>query len=262
MKKELYYIDCITNLHVGAGDVNYNIIDKEVEKDPVTGNPIVHASGIKGALRDWAKKVGGYDENKIAQIFGAPCASEATETAGTHSYFNAQLICRPMRACGSFASVKVTTLDVLRNFVETTMAFGFDIGINLGDLVEANFDFGDCEFLASVSGITTIEGEKVKVIADKTVVNKIRNIIGGEFAIVKEFSKYELPVVARNNLQMKSGGLWYEEYVPYGSRFYIIVLSESDAIEAIPGTEDFIQIGGNSSIGYGFCKFKVFRKGE
>ena len=28
-------LECMTNMHVGNGDVNYNIIDNEVEKDPV-----------------------------------------------------------------------------------------------------------------------------------------------------------------------------------------------------------------------------------
>ena len=51
-----YKIECLTNLHVGSGDLNYNIIDNEVERDAVTGYPIVHASGLKGALKEHFKK--------------------------------------------------------------------------------------------------------------------------------------------------------------------------------------------------------------
>lgn len=262
MKKGLYYIDCITNLHVGSGDINYNIIDKEVEKDPITENPVIHASGVKGALRDWAKKKLSDDE-KVSKIFGAPCTTDASETSGTQSYFNAQIICRPMRACGTAASIKVTTLDALRNFVNTTAAFGFDVGLTLEDLGNDNFVFDNCNFLVSSEGILSVEGEKVKSITNNNgVIQKIKAVIGDDFAIVKSFSDYDLPVIARNNLQMKSGGLWYEEYVPYGSRFYIIILSESNEIEAIPEKEEVIQIGGNSSIGYGYCKFVECQKGE
>lgn len=32
MFAKLFQVDCITNLHVGSGDVNYNIIDNEIEK--------------------------------------------------------------------------------------------------------------------------------------------------------------------------------------------------------------------------------------
>lgn len=46
------YLSCLTNLHVGSGEANFNIVDREVETDPVTGLPIIHASGLKGALRD------------------------------------------------------------------------------------------------------------------------------------------------------------------------------------------------------------------
>lgn len=53
MAATIYYINCLTNLHVGSGDVNFNTIDNEVERDPVTGYPTIHASGIKGALRQF-----------------------------------------------------------------------------------------------------------------------------------------------------------------------------------------------------------------
>lgn len=53
MIAKLFKVECITNLHVGNGDVNYNIIDNEVEKDPVTNCPTMNASGIKGAIREF-----------------------------------------------------------------------------------------------------------------------------------------------------------------------------------------------------------------
>ena len=66
MKIEFYKIECLTNLHVGSGEINYNIVDNEVEKDAVTGLPVIHASGIKGALRDTFKNIISDEEiNKI-----------------------------------------------------------------------------------------------------------------------------------------------------------------------------------------------------
>ena len=44
-------LECMTNMHVGNGDVNYNIIDNEVEKDPVTGYPTINASGVPPMAR-------------------------------------------------------------------------------------------------------------------------------------------------------------------------------------------------------------------
>jgi len=53
MNVHVYKYTCLTNLHVGSGDINYNIVDNEVERDPVTGLPMIHASGVKGALREY-----------------------------------------------------------------------------------------------------------------------------------------------------------------------------------------------------------------
>jgi len=83
MKTIFYKIECLTNLHVGSGDVNYNIIDNEVEKDPVTGYPIIHASGVKGALRDDMKNRG---EQFLNKVFGFAGKGD-TGNSGSHKIF-------------------------------------------------------------------------------------------------------------------------------------------------------------------------------
>jgi len=54
MKHEFvpYLIQCITNMHVGSGDANYGVVDKLVQRDPVTDYPTIHPSSLKGALRE------------------------------------------------------------------------------------------------------------------------------------------------------------------------------------------------------------------
>ena len=47
MKAELMKISCLTNLHVGSGDIKFEIIDGQVEKDPITNYPVIFASGVK-----------------------------------------------------------------------------------------------------------------------------------------------------------------------------------------------------------------------
>ena len=58
MNSHFYAVKCLTNLHMGSGDTNFNIVDNEVQKDPVTQMPIMHSSGIKGALRDHFRGLG------------------------------------------------------------------------------------------------------------------------------------------------------------------------------------------------------------
>ena len=255
MEKRLYYIDCITNLHVGSGDVNFNIVDQEVEKDPILRYPIIHSSGIKGALRANAVSAG-VDADIINKVFGAPCNTNAPDGAGTYRFFNADILYRPLRATGKFPCVKVTTVKIIQNFIDVLNNFGKKLpeglsGLNAEKTINAFAD--GIPFLVSNASFTSIEGEKVKVMDDATK-NALKSLLGEDFAIVKEFDGFDLPVIARNNLQISSGGLWYEEYVPRGSRFFMLVLTpDNENIEAV--IPEMVQIGGNASIGYGYCKF-------
>ncbi|MBR7161293.1 MAG: type III-B CRISPR module RAMP protein Cmr4, partial [Clostridia bacterium] len=132
MNVKVYYIDCLTNLHVGSGDANFNIVDKEVEKDPVTGYPIVHASGIKGALREAYRK--NHSEKETEKIFGKPATENESDTGGSYKFFDARFLYRPVRAQGSVPSVNVTTVEAIREFAQLTKAFGIDIGLDTGVL--------------------------------------------------------------------------------------------------------------------------------
>ncbi len=68
MKKNIYIIDCLTNMHVGSGETNFNIVDNQVQRDSVTEFPTINSSSLKGALRDFAE---GFEvENVVADGFG------------------------------------------------------------------------------------------------------------------------------------------------------------------------------------------------
>ena len=62
MEATIYYINCLTNLHVGSGDVNFNTVDNEVERDlsRLSHHPL---SGVKGPLRQFfVEMAGAYDQ--------------------------------------------------------------------------------------------------------------------------------------------------------------------------------------------------------
>ena len=247
MKPTFYKIECITNLHVGSGDVNYNIVDNEVEKDAVTGMPMIHASGVKGALRDTVE-----DKNLANKIFGY-AGDENTTGEGTHKFFDAHLMARPMRVANSntMASIPVVTVASVNQFVEFLSTFG-ENKFDGARLFEDDVDFGNNAFLTNVTEEIRVEGEKTGKLTGKAV-NKLamlKDIIGEKFALVKSFDNYDLPVMARNHLENGiSKNLWYEEVVPHGSVLYFAVLGD-DSFE-IP---EIVQFGGHSSIGCGFTK--------
>ena len=93
MKAKIFVIECLTNLHVGNGDVNFNIIDNEVERDVVTGFPTINSSGVKGALRAF------FEENDLSntnEIFGSEV--KGSTTSGSLKFLSANLLALPIRS--------------------------------------------------------------------------------------------------------------------------------------------------------------------
>ena len=257
MKANLFKIECLTDLHVGAGEANYNIIDNEVEKDH-TGYPIVHASGIKGALRDYFKNK--LYESLENDIFGKPGNDKEDSSSGTGKYkfLDAYILARPLRVYkGDSASIPVLSVAMVNHYLSLSNALRCNphgiTGINITDDA-----FQSKSFLvfSKTSDNMNIEGEST-VEMNEDLKNKTRfltDLLGNNFAIAREINDYDLPVLARNCLQEKRENLWYEEVVPHGSIFFMIILIPDDSNFELPLDNEIIQLGAHSSIGRGFCK--------
>ena len=260
MNFHIFKIRCITNLHVGSGDINYNVVDKEVEKD-ITGLPMIHASGIKGALLKHFKDQK-MDENLINYIFGAK-GNGGGSNPGAYRFMDARLLARPMRADkGSSPCVNVTSESMLQDFLNDIADFGGKaVKVKVPDL-DFGHDNGRKEFLAISSDIG-VEGCATGTLTpeNKTEAKWIGNLIGENFAFAQDMNAYDLPIIARNYLENgKSSNLWYEEFVPRGSVFYMVILTPTDVCE-LNFKDQVIQIGGNASVGYGFTKIEEIAYG-
>jgi len=234
-------LECLTNMHVGNGDVNFNIIDNEVERDVTTGYPTINASGVKGALKEYFKKKGTAEET-IKAFFGNDDAS------GTLKFLCADMVAVPMRASmGNAAYYLVSTKEALDAYKEKNKIF-----LN-SELSYAPVKASGC----SAEGITLENVAKV----DWNGVQKDIYLMEDE-----DFGRMSLPVIARNRLEEgKSESLWYEEVVPHKSLFTFAVLAENadaailkEFTDAIEG--QIVQFGGNASIGYGLCKVSVLKE--
>lgn len=258
----LYKIECLTNLHVGSGEVNYSIVDNEVEKD-INGYPVIHSSGLKGALREQAEKKQfkldektKYDKAKVEAIFGQTAGSGDIKP-GSYKFFDGRLISRPMRVSGSetIASIPVFTLESVNSFLEVISSFGLDPFKGVKHIDEGLINFGTTNFVSNVNGIL-IEGEAAGTLSEKAVkvLMNLEAVIGTKYAVVKDFNTFSLPVIARNYLENGiSKNLWYEEVVPHGSVFYTLIITPDEKNEL--DMKEIKQIGGHASIGYGFTKF-------
>ncbi len=261
MKVYLYKMECLTNMHVGSGDVNYNIIDNEVERDPVTGLPTINSSGVKGALRNHFKLS---DAENIEQFFGSEHydgengnttkqdkskedkskqdkSKQDKSKPGNCKFLNANLLLRPMRVSkGNRPYVLVTTKEILEQFKEHTSNFG---------ITNSFFELNEDKLIIEKKEM--VEGYNVRFLQG---VNS--SFIDSQIAVMehKDYKSVDLPVIARNHLENGiSQNLWYEEIVPHKSVFYFTVLATDGIInDYIDG--EMIQFGGNASIGYGLTK--------
>lgn len=265
MNNHLYKLTCLTNMHVGAGASNYSIVDNEVEKDELLDCPIIHSSGVKGALRDFAKTRIAPEE--INYIFGSPVAAgnaggRNSGQQGAYNFLGANMLTRPIRvSTGPTSFINVTTADIVNNFITVTSNFGCIpaklAGLELLRLEDS--DFGTAEFLCSENGFC-VEGETTaRLDIEENQLELLKKLLGDRFAIAKKLGDYPLPVIARNSLG-DNQNLWYEEFVPHHSVFYMLVLPPANtgtdrgfAIEKLLD-DSIVQFGGNASVGYGFTR--------
>lgn len=251
MKSAFFKIKCLTNLHVGSGDINFNIVDNEVEKDPVTDYPVIHGSGIKGALRDVAEKNPGMLLNgkTLREVFGEPETKDGKGNSGSYDFTCAHFLARPLRVYGSkdMAYINVTTIQALNDLI--TSAESFEYPLTKTDCISVNF--GEYKFVSNVSGIK-IEGEEAKLY-DGTDEAFLKSVLGENFAICESFDDCPLPVAARNRIG-ENNNLWYEEFVPHHSLFWLPVLYPNEQFSI--DFPKYFQLGGNASVGCGFVKFE------
>lgn len=111
-------LECLTNLHMGNGDVNFNIIDNEVERDAVTEYPTINSSGVKGALREYLQCKG---NDELVDIFGG----EGDGQSGKIKFLSANMLAIPMRVSnGDFPYLMVTTEKAVELFNKLNDALG------------------------------------------------------------------------------------------------------------------------------------------
>lgn len=242
MKTTFYRLECLTSLHVGSSDVSYNIVDSEVEKDPVTGYPIIHASGIKGAVRAT------FSEDEANRLFG--CYIDGYEHAGRYKFLDAELLSRPLRVANSseMASLPVVTVASVNRFLQLLTVFGCN---PYGITAVPTPDFGEADFVTNVEEAIEVEGERTAKMtaADEAAWAPLKSVIGERFAIARNFDAYPLPVVARNSLNINA--VWYEEMVAQGTVMYFAVLADDDAEPVVP---ELLQVGAHASIGCGYTR--------
>lgn len=262
----MYIITAKTHLHVGSGNSNAGVIDNLVQRDPADNLPCIYASSLKGAFREYFE-VGPVKNKTLADIiFGEGKNKDSQGTKkGSHIFHQASLLSIPARS-----NVKLfyhaTCKSVLKKFIEDAELFGKNVAdlekevkalptlekkaLVVGEIfdnmqIEDYFEFEKIE--SKIPNLTTLLGTDIVIFSDEDFKDLC--------------SDYNLPVIARNNLENgQSKNLWYEQIVPRQAKFYFFTATncETDNFdEHVRGKN--VQIGANASIGYGVCTISNFK---
>lgn len=271
METKLFKMRLVTNLHMGSGEANFNFIDNQIQRDPITEYPNMHSSGIKGALREFFDGIESKDY--VRKIFGSENAEKEDNKQGSVSFIEGKLLSIPVRS-NKKSYFMGTTIEIIREYVEFSNLFGK----NTENLKEIKEELEKIHKKLTEAGkkvcvlgneekgllIESFENNEIDFYAENDVLSKVLGI--KDIVVIKEenfkdeISK-RLPVIARNQLENGvSKNLWYEEVVPRETVFYTGLVNSQN----IDKFEDFckkleenlVQIGANATIGYGFTKFE------
>ncbi|MEM8584683.1 MAG: type III-B CRISPR module RAMP protein Cmr4 [Bacteroidota bacterium] len=230
LRTHVYLIRALTNMHPGSGDNDYGIVDKLVQRDPTSGAPTIHTSGIKGALRQYfADQFGedGHNHSFVTTIFGSkPQSSDFKQ--GEVRFISADLLTIPVINEGTVGGPYLLVHDetILERWEQKVSVF---------------------------------QGKDWSLNGNKSQLGKPNS---------ERFQRryQELPVIARNYLDNgESKNLWYEEIVPRESIFGFILQGPESILEDIAkGNSEqgaigidgkVVQLGANATVGYGYCLF-------
>ncbi len=264
MRKALIGLLAETSLHPGA-ETTSGIIDLPVARERPTGFPVITGSSLKGALRDKAVQL--WDKSKVDDIFGHP------DGAGGVAVTDARLLLLPVRSLTSHYRW-VTSPYLLERFQRDCLLMG-----DKSEFMVSGLTTG--EALGKKGGRLFLEELSFTVTKDEDLIKKIVDIIGplflhqslrdrlAEQVIVindddmKHIATSGLQVNARNVLDEKtktSKNLWYEETIPADSLFYSLIIArphrqgmEMSAMQEMFANKPYLQVGGNETIGQGWC---------
>ena len=225
MNTRVFLITAKTNLHVGneSGD-EFTIIDKAIQRDPLTDLPCINSSSLKGAINEFCAHSLKMEPIKLQKIFGSDKTEQQKGAQkGEAIFFDAKLLYLPQQDDDSLYHY-ATTKNVVEMMKQRVQLF------------ENEFDYAI---------VKPLNGKEVKTVSDK------------------EFSSFasndNLPIIARNCLENgESKNLWYEQVLPPETILYAIIREEGDDLVKLDGK--VVQIGANATIGYGYCKFELINK--
>ena len=272
---DFYLIRAISNLHVGSGEGDFSIVDKQVQRDTITNLPTIHSSGIKGALREGMETDTDIKDDDVVEIFGSKSKADAPKDPtqkrapksmkqGLNNFFEGKLLSLPIRSDHHFY-YRATCPLLLQECHDYILQFSKEHPLikDLKTLLGLTVSEEEPIYLGNDHGPIRLEDWKA-MYNDQSIPESVKKEMGDRIAILhdNDFKELagQLPVIARNYLENGiSDNLWYEEVVPREAIFYTMVSRHEEKNklnEYLEKKNHLVQLGANATVGYGLCTFK------
>lgn len=282
-----------TSIHAGTGQ-NTGVIDLPIQREGHNGWPCVFGSSMKGAMRTRAETQYGKDSDSVKFVFG-PDTTKASEYAGAIMVSDARLLLLPIRSLTSQFKW-VTCLDALNRYQRDAQRFNQAIGTLTIPQVDGNnalvpqqtkddvLFLEEYRFAAKTTDLNALIQSLAKLMqrddAETALQQQLVIISNDMFA---HLCQHATPVNAHIAIKsetktVKDGALWYEETLPPETLLYV-GLSAADMrapkadkpkpansiLEAVTDLftdKPWLQIGGNETVGMGWCAVKTLQGGQ
>jgi CRISPR-associated protein Cmr4 len=289
----LFFIHAQTALHPGSGSA-LGTVDLPVQRERHTRWPVIPGSALKGILRGaYRPKDGNHQGREDWLAAFGPETDEAGTHAGALSLTDARILAFPVRSLkGVFAWVScAAVLERLVRDVKLAEAefAGLQVPATLPEnralcpqpsplvvdgnkLVLEEFEF---ERTGSADGVADWIARHAFGRTDSFTPARFKT----HFVVLHDddfthFVRHATEVVARVGLDyehktVKSGALFYEEFLPAETLFYTLVLAGPSRREGHnkpargilsylrDSMPDVLQIGGDETIGKGICAVRL-----
>lgn len=283
-----------TPLHAGTGR-GLGGVDLPIQRERVTGYPIVQASSLKGRLRAEAR--GRLPANEFEAIFG-PETDRASDHAGALSPGDARILLFPVRSlAGVFAWT--TSTDVLARFLRDAEIAGLKAGWSVppepgqGEVLVSGEELKvEDKVVLEEFTFSLRQDDAVKAIGEWLAANALpqgdehrywRDALPRRLAVLprdafRDFVLFSTEIATRVQLDPKTKtvaeGPWTEEHLPVDTLLYAplmatptrakngVKLSGAEVLAKVSGLELIRTVlGGDETVGRGMVSLRFVTGG-
>jgi CRISPR-associated protein Cmr4 len=274
-----------TSIHAGAGQMA-GVIDLPIQREAHTAWPVVYGSAVKGALRSLA------DEQQagwLIPVFG-PETTNASDHAGALLVSDARLLLLPVRSLTSHFKW-VTCPALLKRFRADAQRLGLsNTAFAVPEVDDANgalapedaadglfleefrFNLKTADLSAVITALARLMGRDD---AEAALQRQLVVVHDDRFNHLAQFATPVNAHVCIDNQTktVKPGALWYEESLPPDTVLYVGLYAQAARVKEQSKTaaevlshitrdlfaRPYLQLGGNETVGMGWCKVTICR---